>query len=1057
MNVSIKRKIRYLLFTGAMMFSLAAGYSQQGTITGTVTDAAGAPIIGANVFIEGTNAGTVTDINGKFTLPGISAGEVTLSVSFIGYLTEDVPVTVTDGGTVQLNITLIEDLQQLSEVVVVGYGTLKKSDLTGSVSSVKPEELTQLSTVSVQQAMQGRVAGVQVLTNTGAPGDGTRVRIRGTGTINNSDPLYVVDGFPVSDINFIAPGDIERMEVLKDASATAIYGNRGANGVVLITTKKGTSQGTKVRLDMYYGTILKPERIPVLDAKGYAEAKYIANDNLAEIRNNPNFILRGDGSAMDSAFQDAIDRNFSGTDWQDYVMRNGSIKNYTLSVDGGSENYRYSVSGGYYREDGVVINSWHRRYLFRYASTFKMTKNIEAEAVASYRNFMQTNYDQDIYGAGVLPPALYGDPISPAFRSDGYYGGVDWSGTTNPIAAADRNKWNRNSGDQIVVNLGLNIDLFKGLSFHSKFGADINYTRPKRYIPVYTIGRKDENGQSQLQDDHQRNFRWNNSNYLNYNANLGKLSLNLVAGQEWAYFNYNRTYLITFDVPDDPNLYFSTASAFLTAPLVNPDPDQNNCYEWETALMSYFGRANISFDNRYIVTATIRRDGTSKMTEENRWGIFPSFSLGWNIKNELFISNAAFISALKLRGGWGSTGNEGSVANPYATYASVSPGLYIIGETGEQLQGQLQTVTPNPNLQWEVVKMWNAAIDFGFMQNKISGSIDAYLKQTEDMIIVVPPPVFQGGDAAEANVASMENKGIELSLNYRNIFGKLKVDVGGNFTLLTHPKITKLAFEGQELKGGQAAKIRQITNTTAGDEMAYFNGFKTDGLLTQEDIDNTTYLDEEGETQYTYEEFYPGAIKLVDLTGDGVIDELDKTNIGSANPDALLGINLNFEYAGFDLKLFFDGILGHEMVNTMNVWLKVPDEGDQNLHEEVLNGWSEDNPNSSIPRLVQGNNIFLKYFNDYLVEDASFFRLKNIQLGYTLPQTLTGKVGIERLRLYVSGENLYTFTKYTGYSPELGYLQFDSEIGRRNPLSQGLDDASYPVSGRYLFGINLYF
>jgi TonB-linked SusC/RagA family outer membrane protein len=1053
-----KKQFSNLLLLGIMLFSSFALNGQQGTITGTVTDANGEPIIGANIFIEGTTEGTVSDIDGNFTLPVTTVGTLNITASFVGYLKETQPVNVSDGGTSTINFLLVEDLQQLSEVVVIGYGTIKKSDLTGAVSSVKPEDLTQLSTVSVQQAMQGRVAGVQVSANTGAPGDGTKVRIRGISTINNSDPLYVVDGFPVGDISYIAPSDVERMEVLKDASATAIYGNRGANGVVLITTKKGNSQGTRVNFDTYYGIIQQPERIPVLDAKGYAEAKYMAYDGLAETRNNDNLRLRGNPSAAvkDSAFQDAIDRNFGGTDWQNEVMRPGSVQNYTLNISGGSEKYKYNVSGSYYREDGIVNNSWHRRYLLRYASNFEVTKRIDAELITSYRNFEQTNYDQDIYGQGVIPPALYADPISPAFNPDGTYGAVDWSQTTNPIAAADRNIYNRNKGDQFVINLGLNVDIVKGLTFQSKFGTDMHFQRPKRYIPTYNIGTKDARSQSQLEEDHQRDFSWNNSNYFNYNLELSKHSLNLMAGQEWSYKRFDKTRLITFDVPNDPNLFFATAASFTTPAQINTEPGPLNRYEWETALSSFFGRVFYSYNSRYLITGTVRRDGTSKMSPDYRWGYFPSFSLGWNLKNESFMENVELLSSLKLRVGWGKTGNEGSVTNPYLTYASVSPGLYIVGQNDEQLQGQLQTFDPNIKLQWEIVKQWNYAVDFGLLNNKLIGTVDFFQKYTEGMIITPPPPLFKGGNASDGNVGAMENQGVEISLNYRNSDNPFKYEIGGNVTFLKLPMVTKLTSDDQEIIRGTAAKIRGVTLTKAGEEMAYFYGFKTDGLLSQDDIDNT-FREIDGETVYTYEDFYAGNLKIVDLNDDGVIGNDDKTNIGSGNPDLMFALNLNLEYMGFDLKLFFDAVYGHEMINTMNVWLKVPDEGDGNLHEEVLNSWTEDNQNTTVPRLVQGNNIFNSYFNDYLVEDASYFRLKNAQLGYTLPGTLTGKIGVDRLRIYISGENLFTLTEYSGYSPELGHLQYSTELGRNDPLSQGLDDGSYPVTRRFLFGLNLTF
>jgi TonB-linked SusC/RagA family outer membrane protein len=1047
-----KNQLKNLLLLGIMVFSSAALFAQQGTIKGTVTDADGNPIIGANIFIEGTTEGTVSDIDGKFTLPVSNIGAIQVSASFVGYLKETQSVTVTDGGTASIDFLLIEDLQQLSEVVVIGYGSIKKSDVTGAVATVRPEDLTQLSTISVQEAMQGRVAGVLVTSNTGAPGDGVKVRIRGVSTINNSDPLYVVDGFPISDISYINPSDIESMEVLKDASSTAIYGNRGANGVVLITTKKGKAAETTVSFDMYYGMLKNNKKIDLLNAMEFAEAKYLSFDNYADVRNNEALRLRGSGSPLDDTLQWVLNNNYTGTDWQDAVIRTGTVQNYSLSISGGTENYKYNISGNYFREDGIIKNAWYRRYLLRYNSQLKISKRVTGDIGLSYVNREQTNYDQDIYGQGILPPALYADPISRVYQEGtDQYGPVDISQTTNPVAAADRMKYNRTYSDQLVTNLGLNIEIIKGLTFDSRFGASIIYNRPKRYIPEYNIGSKDLSTQSSLDETHQRTSSWNNSNYFTYSRELSGHSFTLMAGQEWQYFDDFRTRVRTFDIPNDPNLYFATASPGATAASVNQEPSRDNRYEWQAALFSFYGRINYSYQGKYLLQANIRRDGSSKLTPEYRWGNFPSWSAGWNLKGENFMDNVDLISALKVRISWGKTGNEGSVTDVYSPYAQVSPGLYTLGQDGTQLEGQIQTVNPNDKLQWEIVKQWNYAVDFGFFNNKLTGTVDYFTKSTEGMIVIVPPPLFTGTNASAGNVGNMENKGIEISLNYRNSEHDLKYEIGGNITFLDHPMVTQLAEEGQEIFAGTAGKIRNINRTAAGEEMGYFYGYKTDGLLSQEDLDNYPELYPAGNL------YFPGQLKLVDTNGDGVIDPLDKTNIGSANPDFMYAMNFNFEYKGFDLKLFFQGVYGNEMINTLNAWLLVPAEGNQNLSPEVLNSWTEENQNTTVPRLVQGNAIFNTYFNDYLVEDASYFRLKNLQLGYTLPNTLSEKIGMKNLRIYFSAENLLTITQYSGLDPEVGNFQYDSTIGRRNPLSQGLDDASYPIAKRFLFGLNVSF
>jgi TonB-dependent starch-binding outer membrane protein SusC len=1059
MNVPFKKQFKTLLLSGFMLFSSAVIFAQQGTIKGTVTDANGEPIIGATVFIEGTTQGTVSDVSGNYVLPNLPEGSVVIAVNFVGFLKETKTITVTANVENVVDFMLIEDLQQLSEVVVIGYGTVKKKDLTGAVSSIKPEELTKLATTNVQQAIQGRVAGVMVTTNSGAPGDNVSVRIRGISSVNNSDPLYVVDGFPTGSIGYLNPSDIESMEVLKDASATAIYGNRGATGVILITTKKGKEQKSTITFSTYVGTLQANKTIPVLNAMEYAEAKYMAYDNLAEIRNRPRLALTGSGSALDDTLQWVLGNNYEGTNWQDKVLRKGVTQNYELGVSGGNEKYTYNVSGGFNREDGIIIGSWQKRYNLRYAGQAEINKYVKSSFSLAYRNYERINYDASLYGQGVLPNALVGDPISPVYLSDtNWYAPVDISQTWNPVAAADRAINNRNKADQVVGNLGVDIEIIKGLVFSSKFGGDLNWNRTKRYIPVYAIGAKDLSTQSSLDEIYQRTFGWNNSNFINYNKTINKLDFNLMVGQEWSSFNNFRLRYVVYDVPNNQSLFYPHLSGTATFPDFNGDFSSTNRPAYETRLFSFFGRAFFGYNDRYLLTVNYRRDAASQIAKEYRWGKFPSFSLGWNIKNEGFMKNVAPISTLKLRYGWGKTGNIGSLYDPYARFAVITPGLNIVGPGDLAASGGIQTINPSKDLQWEEVTQSNYAVDFGFMQNKINGTVDYYTKQTSGMIIRLNPPFFAGSLASEGNYGKMESWGLEFSLNYRNYDGEFKYEIGGNITKMSHPIITQW---GDPWLDGSAGKVANIVRTEEGEEVAQFYGFKTDGLLTQEDIDNS-YVVNGADTTFTYDPsdnwfWYPGQLKIVDLDGDGEITDEDKTNIGSANPDLFYGLNLNFIYKGIDLLLFFQGVYGNELINGINVWSKIPDEGDNNLSTDVLDAWTPENTNTDVPRLVQSNPIMQQYFNDYLVEDASYFRLKNVQIGYTLPQSVLGKVGISNLRIYVSAENWFTLTKYSGFDPEVGSLQFNSSLQRSTPLSAGIDQAGYPIAKKILLGLNITF
>ena len=424
------------------------------------------------------------------------------------------------------------------------------------------------------------------------------------------------------------------------------------------------------------------------------------------------------------------------------------------------------------------------------------------------------------------------------------------------------------------------------------------------------------------------------------------------------------------------------------------------------------------------------------------------------MKNESFMENVELLSALKFRFGWGKTGNVGSLLDPYARFAVVTPGLDMVGLDDQALSGSIQTVNPNPDLQWEEVVQSNYAVDFGMMGNKLTGTIDFFLKNTSGMIVTIDPPIFAGSLASAGNYGEMANKGLEVTLNYRNYDRTFKYEIGLNFTWLDHPMITQWS---DPYTTGTATKIQNVTRTAQDEEMAHFYGYRTDGLLTQEDIDNT-YIVTDGDTTFTYDPednwwWYPGQLKIVDLNGDGVINDDDKTNIGSANPDLFYGLNINLMYKGFDLVMFFQGVYGNELINGINVWSKFPDEGDNNLNAEVLDAWTPENHNTSVPRLVQSNPIMQQRFNDYIVEDASYLRLKNIQLGYTLPQSIVNKVGIENLRIYVSAENILTFTKYSGFDPEVGLIQYNNALQRNDPLSQGIDQATYPVAKKFLFGL----
>lgn len=1039
------RKYIKVLFLCMLVIGTAATAYAQMKLTGVVLDDIQMGLPGVNVVIKGTNIGTVTDSQGKFAINYQKESDV-LMISMIGYTTQEIVI----GGKKTIEIVLLEDLKKLDEVVVIGYGTAKKSDLTGAVSSVKSEELAQTATVNVQQALQGRASGVMITAESGEPGANMKVRVRGIGTINNSNPLYVVDGFPSGDVSFLSPGDIETIDILKDASATAIYGNRGANGVILITTKKGKKAKTSFSLNTYTGVQSIAKKMEVLNATEYAKAKIEAYENSGDD-------LKVTNPSKYDVFKYVIDNNLEGANWQDAVLQQGAIKNYNLSINGGSDNYKYYLSGTYDKTDGIVRNSWNEKFFFRLSNQIKISKKVNSEINLAYTNSKKTNYDFNDYSSPLVL-ALLAVPITPIYDPENVtalnpkgYSYANYNARANPVAAIDRMNNGLSKSNMFVTNLALNIELLPGLIFSSKFGGSMSFGNPRGYNPTYYIGPKDEhNSEATLNESFDRSTNWTLSNFINYTKQLGKHDFGIMAGQEMSYFHWMGSNHTVYGVPEDPNLMYVTTASGVTYPTVGG-------YVGESALLSYFGRVNYSYAGKYLATANIRRDASSKIAEKYRWGTFPSFSLAWKINEEEFLKSVSAVSLLKIRGGMGITGNEGSISDPYSLYATVNSNIWMVAPDKTKIPGAIQTTTPNERLQWETTVQYNGGFDFGLFDNQLTGSFDYFIRNTEDMIVDNNPPLFNGMNAARFNFGSMQNKGVELSIIYKkSVNTDLNFEIGGNITFLEKPIVTRLATPDYVYNSGNAAKIGGICRVEEGAEFAYFRGYLTDGLLTQEDIDNTfvEVVKANGKTDqlYTYEEFRVGDPKLVDINGDGKFKDLDdKVNLGSANPDFFYGVNLGLQYKGFDIKCFIQGVEGVELVNGITSWLDTPNQGDDNLSKKVLQSYDfNGNTDTDVPVLVQGNPFFLTYFCDRYVQDASYLRIKNVQIGYQLPASLINPIKITSCRLYVSADNLFTATKYTG---------FDPEVGRSNggSMAQGIDMATYPVARKILFGINLSF
>lgn len=1020
MKVKILRNMKVLLVTFILLFGAAQTYAQSANVKGVVSDKNGETLVGVNIMIKGTTIGTLSGVDGSFELKLQNPKEDVLVFSFVGYKTQEIVVEEQNN----LAITMESKSEVLDEVVIVGYGVQRKSDLTGSVSTVKTEELTQIATADVAQSLQGRTAGVQVTAQSGEPGAPMKVRIRGVGTINSSDPLYVVDGFPTTDISHIAPNDIERLEVLKDASATAIYGSRGANGVVLITTKGGKAGKTKIEFSAYAGVQEAWNTLDMLNATEYATLRLQAYEN--------------DGTTPDATMLEqlnyVIDNNYQGTDWQDEIFTTGVKHNYSLRASGGTEKHQFNVSGTYHENEGIIENSGFEKFMFNLDNSYKFNEWLKAGAEVSLTLSKKNNYNEDLYD-GVLTSALRADPVAAAWDPiTDNYGRADLSYINNPKRIVDESEYNWNKTQKLLTNIWGEVALLKNLKFRTQFGLDLKNYHNKIFLPQYYISPEEQRSQSSLYEQRGLGLGWVNSNYFNYDTKINKHTFTAMLGmetqyQEWKSFNVTGT-----NLPESELQHYFSAVKDLEYIVGSGQSEQT--------LMSYFGRANYNYDSKYLFTATLRYDGSSKFTKDYRWGTFPSFAFGWNVMNEDFMENFDALSNLKVRAGWGQVGNESSVGN-YAYITTVVGGQQYTFN-GEPVEGIIPTSLSNEELQWETTEMTNIALDAAFLNDRLSLTAEYYIKKTSDMIVYVPIPDYVGASAPAVNAGDMENRGFEFSVNYRNGENELKYDLGFNFSTIEN-EVTSLGG-GEPIAGGNISKVGNTTLTEVGEELAYFYGLETDGIFnTQEELDAYIGGDDNTAIQPNAE---LGDVKYIDQNGDGVIDDDDRVKLGSGTPDFTYGFNANFEYKNFDLRMFIYGSYGNEIVNAMTRFLESSN-GWENSLSSRLDAWTADNPTSNEPRMTNSDlNRNIEYFSDRYVEDGSYIRMKNIQIGYSLPQSTMEKLKFSSMRVYVSIDNLFTITDYSGFDPEIGDLYQD-------PLYYGVDMGNYPQSRSYMIGVNV--
>lgn len=1018
----MKKKLRIILLFFLIVLSWES-FAQVKTISGTVTDGSNVPLPGVSVTINGSKNGTISDYDGSFTIRVTNEQDV-LVFSYNGYKTQKVTV----GNKSSIKIALVTEITELHDVVVVGYGTIKKSDVTGSVGKVNVADIQKVTSIDAARALQGRVAGVNVLSNSGSPGSGVSIRIRGIGTINNSDPLYVVDGFPMGDISHIAPSDIETMEVLKDASATAIYGSRGANGVILIKTRTG-SKNSKVEVlaTALTGVSVANKFLDLADATEFATARKAIglDDDII------NYVLD----------QQAAGNYLKGTDWQKIIYRQALNTRFNVGISGNKDSYSFDHGFTTSHEEGIVKGTKLDKLMFHSNNNIKLTDKIKLGLNFNYVHFERPGERNDFY-SGTIPGALRSDPISVPFDSyTNFFGEIYYSqAATNPALAIHLAGKEKNIGNRYMGNFYFQVDdLFtEGLSFRTQFGSIMDYNETKTYSPQYFITPTQRNEISSLYQSRGQGLNWVFTNYFSYNKKIDKLNINSTLGMEMQANKYSDIWARGYNVPETASLQY--LGAHKDAVLFGLGGGQS-----ENRLQSFYARGNFSWDNKYVITATVRADGSSKFMPNQRWGTFPSFAASWNIHKEKFMSNLeSTLPTLKLRAGWGQVGNQGSAGN-FDFVSSVNGG-YNYTFNGIPVEGAVQQQLANTELTWESSEQFNVGLDFGLFDNTLKGTFDYFIRNTNDMILSKPIPTYAGKRRPAVNAGTMQNKGFEFSLNYANNKNDFKYDVGLNLAIIRN-EITSLAG-GDPIRSGGVGRLGNTTKTEVGREIAYFYGYQTDGLFkTQAQLDahqnnNVPIQPNAG----------LGDVKFVDRNGDGAITELDMTYLGSASPDLTGGLNVNLSYKGIDMVMFFVGSYGNEIVNSMRQTLYNSRMFETNISRDMaVNSWTPNNPNSNIPRLNAADlNKNTENFSDLYVEDGSYIRLKNIQLGYTIPETSSKKIGVKSLRFYTTIDNLLTFTKYTGLDPELFGLY-------GNPFYYGIDMVNYPQPTTYSFGVNINF
>lgn len=1009
------------------------------TISGTIVDEKGETIIGASVAVQGTTLGTITNADGEYSLANVPENSQ-ITISFIGYQSISLPANAKALG----KIVMKEDNELLDEVVVVGYGTQSKARVTGSIASIKKEQIKDMPVTSFEQAIAGQMPGVQVMQQSGTPGSGSSIKVRGASSITaGTNPLIVIDGFPITTSNtatLLNPEDIESIEVLKDASSAAIYGSRGANGVIVVTTKKGKEGKTNINAKVYFGIQKVSHKIEMMDAYEYANFMATARNNYwVDLNPGVNKPTDDNSARVKKArIPDYIASYLNGetglinTDWQDEIFQTAAMQQYDISVSGGNQKLSHYTSASFVSQDGIIKDSGFQRFSARSNIQAVINKRVTfdlslAPSYSKTRQISEKNHKQD----GLVLLTTIANPAARAYNEDGsiMYGnqielGNAWGTSVieSPLAIAKSIKDNLHQF-RMIGNANISVNILEGLNFKTHFGMEYSNQREDYFRPSY-LGNYNTKAPTQATGKYwnAQTTNWINENTLNYKKDFGKHHFDILLGLSEQKQNY---LVASMGAANYPNDNVTT----LNAGIVNDGTTTESVW----TLLSYFGRINYFFQNKYLLNFSIRWDGSSRFGKNNKYGCFPAVSLGWRVKEENWLKDVDALSDLKLRVSYGKTGNF--QINDYGSYSLLQANNYILN--GALVNGLAPATSPNPNISWEKTDQWNAGFDIAFFSSQLSFSADFYHSVTDGLLLDVPVPAASGFTSSLQNIGKLQNRGLELSLKGDFDFSGFKWAPAFNFSL-NRNEVKGLGPNQEQIIDGNHI-------TMIGESIGNFYGYKVLGVYkSQEDLDKYPHLNTAKIGTYIYE----------DISGpngmpDGEITDADRTILGNYNPDYTIGLFNSFSYKNFDLSFMIQCVQGFEIFNSAKTFLLNGEGWGNGAKDLYKNFFSESNPNGKYarPSVATADKLYEK--SSYMVEDGSFIRFNNITLGYNFPKTSIAKVGLKGLRVYVTAQNPFTITKYSGYNPEVST--------NSNALTPGIDYGAYPTNKSLAFGLNINF